>query len=534
MPVRRDRPSWRWRRSILIATVCLTAGSFPVAAGASEVIHVDVDSGDVDRGRLLYQEGESADGAPATAVLAGGSVEVPAATVPCASCHGRDGRGRPEGGVVPSNLTWQSLTKPYGVQHASGRQHPPYDERSLVKAISLGSDPAGNALHAAMPRYRLSHRAMDDLIAYLRVIANERDPGIGAETLRIATLTPSDGPAGEVGRSVVATLRALFADANAEGGVYGHRLVLVPLALPAADADLASRLAGADIFGLAAPLAPGRDAALAALSREAQLPVIGPITLEPQTGFPPNRQVFYLYSGLAGQAEALLAFAVDQHPKLRRLAIAGGTEAVAQAVEAAARQRFSEPSLQIATSVETEDGDTLVRGWIAAETEAVLWLDAGIEPLLHAAARHGWSGAIYIPGALVTGAALDAVASSGCQLFLASPHPTGSAAAAGRNNVLAWAAAHHLPAKHRAVMAATIAAGRLLVEGLRSAGRDLSRARLVEALETIRQLDTGTAPPLSYSPNRRVGIHGAAILAFDPATGGLRPVRGWQPLDNDR
>jgi hypothetical protein len=68
-------------------------------------------------------------------------VDAPATLLACVNCHGRDGKGKPEGSVVPSDITWEALTKPYGVTHASGRTHQPYTERLLVRAICLGIDP---------------------------------------------------------------------------------------------------------------------------------------------------------------------------------------------------------------------------------------------------------------------------------------------------------------------------------------------------------------------------------------------------------
>jgi hypothetical protein len=61
-----------------------------------------------------------------------------------------------------------------------------------------------------------------------------------------------------------------------------------------------------------------------------------------------------------------------------------------------------------------------------------------------------------------------------------------------------------------------LAAARLLVEGLRRAGRDVSRARLVEAIETIQRFETGDGAPVSYGPQRHVGFTGAEIMRLDP------------------
>ncbi|MFP5288285.1 MAG: ABC transporter substrate-binding protein, partial [Thermoanaerobaculia bacterium] len=102
-----------------------------------------------ENGKRIYLEGVSSSGGEITAVM-GEGVEVPAAAVPCSGCHGRDGRGKPEGGVSPSDVTWSRLTRPYGATHPSGRSHPPYDERLLKRAIAMGLDPAGTPLHVAM------------------------------------------------------------------------------------------------------------------------------------------------------------------------------------------------------------------------------------------------------------------------------------------------------------------------------------------------------------------------------------------------
>ena len=79
--------------------------------------------------------------------------------------NGKDGKGRPEGGVTPSNLTWAALTTNYEGKRKSGRTHPAYDERSLKKAITMGIDPAGNKLHPTMPKYKMSMRNAEILVS---------------------------------------------------------------------------------------------------------------------------------------------------------------------------------------------------------------------------------------------------------------------------------------------------------------------------------------------------------------------------------
>src|SRR5207302_166027 len=94
------------------------------------------------RGRRIYEQGMGSSGSPPQAVMTD-NVRVPASVVPCRNCHGSNGEGKPEGGVLPSNLTWEALTKPYGLTHPDGRTHRAYDDRSLRRAITLGIDPSG-------------------------------------------------------------------------------------------------------------------------------------------------------------------------------------------------------------------------------------------------------------------------------------------------------------------------------------------------------------------------------------------------------
>ncbi|MGH9425847.1 MAG: c-type cytochrome, partial [Terriglobia bacterium] len=76
------------------------------------------------RGQNIYLGlGDSSD-PPIKALIGDPPTEAEGALMACANCHGKDGRGKPEGGVVPSDITWQALTRPYTVTHPGGRTHP--------------------------------------------------------------------------------------------------------------------------------------------------------------------------------------------------------------------------------------------------------------------------------------------------------------------------------------------------------------------------------------------------------------------------
>src|SRR5262249_5136941 len=155
-----------------------------------------------------------------------GSLGVPGTRVPCASCHGRDGLGRPDAGVVPSDITWANLTKPYGLRHDNGRTHPAYTADAGIKAVTAGVGPAGKGLDAAMPRYTLDEAAAHDLLAYLKRVGDDVDQGVGASEVVVATVLPAGGQSRSIGDVVGRLLAAYFDDVNRTGGIYNRRIVL--------------------------------------------------------------------------------------------------------------------------------------------------------------------------------------------------------------------------------------------------------------------------------------------------------------------
>ncbi|MCH9650516.1 MAG: ABC transporter substrate-binding protein [Deltaproteobacteria bacterium] len=483
---------------------------------------------DPDRGREIFRRGVDADGKDIQAAMGPEGVEVPASLLPCASCHGHDGRGRPEGGISPSNLTWEALTKPYGVRHEGGREHPPYDEASLRRAITMGVDSAGNPLNSTMPQYRLSRRDADDLVAYLKLLGREQDPGLSEDSLRIGTVLPSQGPFGD---PVLRTLEAFFDELNEKGGIYGRRIELSAVHLTSGSRDteaeiqeIRQALEENAPFALVAPSMALREEALAALLEEWALPTVGPFATEPWLEFPPNRYVFYLYPGLEEQVRALVAFAearLDKEERRLLVVHSGGSETnyLVEAVREQAR----------------------LGGWVAVEMEitgqrepksshlatsrtqpsAVMLLDSRvtIAQLLASREEESWDPFILIPGSFAGPSLFAAPAAFRGEIFAAFPVLPGDTTPAAYQSYRELAQRIGLESTQVSPQLSALSAARLLVEALQRAGRKVSREKMLEELEGLYQFGTGFTPPVSYNPNRRLGVLGAHIVTVDPAEG---------------
>jgi len=484
---------------ICLGFVCLLS---PLLAGAGALTPEE------QRGRQIFVAGTSPSGGEVTAVMGSEGIEVPASTVPCAGCHGRDGRGRPEGGVTPSDLTWSVLTQPGEATAPSGRHHPPYDERLLKRAVTMGLDPAGNPLHAVMPRFRLSLQDMADLTAYLKRLGTASDPGLTGTAVRIGLVLPPPGPLTAMGKAVQAALAARFAEWNGKGGIYGRKLDLVPFEPPADTPTnptarrtaVADFLARSDTFAHLGAFLLGDDTALATLFEKSEMPLIAPFTVHPRETFPLQREVFYLLPGIETQGVALvraLRAAAWAHPPAPAI-VAPDDADLDDAVSAVSRACGTwAPAQTVRYGRSGFDPASLAHRLAGADP--ILFLGAGPEALalLRAADAIGWHPTFAATAAAGDGALREAPKSFAGHLWLALP--------AAPNEVSAQLTA--------------LAGAEILGEALGRAGRDLTRDRLIEQMESLRGFETGYAPPVTYTPNRRLGARGAWVLRPDQGAG---------------
>ena len=70
----------------------------------------------------------------------------------------------------------------------------------------------------------------------------------------------------------------------------------------------------------------------------------------------------------------------------------------------------------------------------------------------------------------------------------------------------------------------------ILVEGLKRAGKDVSREKLVAVLEGLYEFETGLTPQITFGPNRRIGALGAYIASVDPVEKKIISVSDWIKL----
>jgi ABC-type branched-subunit amino acid transport system substrate-binding protein len=475
---------------------------------------------DTNRGQNIYLYGTGSNGAPIVATEGEGNVNVPATVLRCVNCHGADGRGKPEGGLSPSNIRWTELSKPYSITTSSGRERPPYNESLLVRAITMGIDSGGQRLNAAMPKYQLTREQADDLVAYLKALNDVLDPGITDRSIKIGVILPPEESFSGMHRALLETLPAAFQKVNDEGGLYGRKLFLVFSSAPqfSLAESFQKFIQQEQPFALVESFIAGHESEINSYIEENRIPLIGAITLFPRVDAPIDRYAFYLLSGIEEQSEALAKFAASSQglKAARSLLVFNEEDGIQAAIDGITNKAetlgWTRPEL--VPVQEVKDWSQLLQD---GKIDAVFWLAPGefLEAFFAGALANEVFPLVLAPSAFVGAEIFRAPKQFSGHLFLSFPILPSDQTKEGEMEYLQLARAGNFSQGNLAERMVALSAVKLLIDSLEKAGRDVTREKIVENLEKLYRFETGQTPPLSFGPNRRVGATGTHVVGID-------------------
>jgi len=340
---------------------------------------------------------------------------------------------------------------------------------------------------------------MEDLLAYLKVVGTLAERGITDDEVHVGLILPAKGTMTAAGQAVQSALTAYFSELNAAGGIYSRRIVL-----HASQPPIEKFLDAQPLFALVSSFLAGSEPNVTEMLRERGLPLVGAFTLFPQLTQPVNPFVFYFYAGVPGEAEALVKFASKE-----------GTDGVA--VVHAVEGIFAIAADSITPSVrrfEVSDAASTAKALADANVKTALFLmpAATASSLIRETARLKTPVTVLLPASLANDDVLKAVAETKSPAYLAMPTLPGDTAPEALVEYRKLAARHSLSTANLPAQYQAIASAKVLVEGLKQTGRQVTAARLIGALEQLRDFAPGLGPAVSFGPNRRVGVSGMRIV----------------------
>lgn len=336
--------------------------------------------------------------------------------------------------------------------------------------------------------------------------------GITPKEILIGQFAAQSGPAAELGKRMQLGILTYFDSVNAKGGVNGRMLKLVSRDdgyEPERAAAAAKALIEEDkVFALVGSVGtPTTLAAVPAINAEG-IPLIGPFTGAQALREPFNRNIFHVRASYYDETERIV-----QHLTtigITRIAVFYQNDSYGKAglegVTRALTRRNLKPAAIAPVERNTVEVTAALTELMKASPEAIVQISAykSCAALIKAARGKGYGGQFFNVSFVGSKALADELgdAGSGVTISQVVPFPYIPSSSIVREYQKRMSEAGQKD--HDFSSLEGFLAARVLVEGLRRAGRNPTRAGLVTALESLRNHDMGGFT-VNYTPENHEG-----------------------------
>jgi len=338
------------------------------------------------------------------------------------------------------------------------------------------------------------------------------EPGVTADKIVLGQAAVLSGPAAQLGIQMRNGIKSYLDYVNARGGVHGRKLELVseddryePAVAPGATKKL---LDEHKVFALLGYVGTPTGVAHLPVVTQAKVPLVGMFTGAEALRVPFNRYVFHVRASYYDETEKIVEQVVSTGG--RKISVFYQNDAYGEAGRKGTELALERRKMKIHSSGTVERNtvkvDAAAKTIHASQPDAVVMVSAytSITAFVREMQKLG-SGATFYNVSFVGSKALaDALGKDGTGVAISQvvPFPWGTAVPVVKEyQQLAKKAGY--PDYNFSALEGFLSA-KVMVEGLRRAGRNPTREGLVEALEKMNDVDLGGFF-ISYSPKNRAG-----------------------------
>ncbi len=350
----------------------------------------------------------------------------------------------------------------------------------------------------------------------------QRVPGVTADSIRVGMPVALSGPVSTIGIPLARGAEAYFRWVNDQGGIHGRRIQLLledDRYIPSETVAVTRKLVERDeVFAIFRPLGTPTGAAIMDYLVERQVPVVAPASGSSMWIHPFKRNYFNIQPVYFFEGRIMGKWALEVL-KARRIAVFYQNDSYGKEGRDGFLQYLRLNGVRAVAEVPYEPGETSFTAHAVRLREAspdlvfVYAIPISAASLFREAARVGLRTRFLMTYVLsdpvmfrLAGELMDGVQAGA---WLVDPEDPGPAASAYRARLRA-AFPQEVPGGYSISSDASAA---LLVEGLRRAGRELTRDRFIEAMETIRNFTAGgLTPPFGYTRTDHSGIRALAMV----------------------
>jgi ABC-type branched-subunit amino acid transport system substrate-binding protein len=320
------------------------------------------------------------------------------------------------------------------------------------------------------------------------------------------------GAAAQLGIQMRNGIRAYFDYVNESGGVHGRKLELITLDdgyEPARTVPNTKKLIEEDkVFALIGYVGTPTSVPAIPIFTAAKVPFVGPFTGAEALRTPFNRYIFHVRASYYDETEKIVEQVVSTGGK--SIAVFYQDDAYGQAGLKGTEIAMTKRGLKIAALGTVERNTIKVENAVkvinAVQPDAVVMISAytSCAEFIRQMRKAG-SGAIFYNVSFVGSKALaDSLGSDGLGVAISQvvPFPWERAVPVVREYQRLSTKENHSDFNFSAIEGFLVA--KVFVEGLKRAGKDLTREKFIDAMEKIQDLDIGGFY-LSYSPKNHAG-----------------------------
>ncbi|HEY4374891.1 MAG TPA: ABC transporter substrate-binding protein [Burkholderiales bacterium] len=323
--------------------------------------------------------------------------------------------------------------------------------------------------------------------------------GVDADSIVLGQSCPLSGPAAELGTDMRLGAQLCFNEVNQKGGLFGRQIKLITLDdgyEPDRAVANTKRLIEQDrvfaLFGYVGT--PTSNAALPLFTR-ANVPFFGAFTGAESLRKPFNRNIFNVRASYFDETEKI----VEQLTNLgmQRIAVLYQNDAYGQAGLAGVQHALDKRKMKAVGQATVERNsvvvDPAVKALVPAQADVIIMISAykSIAAFVKAAKKAGYHGVFHNVSFVGARALAEELGPDGNGVAISQvvPFPYANSIPIVREYQQALKAGSSAGISFTSLEG--YIAGRTLVEGLRRTGKDLTRDKLIAALETMRQADIG-------------------------------------------
>jgi branched-chain amino acid transport system substrate-binding protein len=340
----------------------------------------------------------------------------------------------------------------------------------------------------------------------------QAQPGVSDKTIILGQSAALTGPAQELGKGMHDGAKAYFDHINAEGGIFGRKIVLKTLddgyEADRAAANTKQLIEQEGVFALFGYVGtPTSNASIPAVTK-AQIPFFAPFTGAEGLRDTGNRNIFHIRASYYQETEKIIEHVTTL--SIKRIAVfyqndaygKAGLEGVTRAlkkrnIEVVGLGTVERNSVDVAAAlqkIKTSDPQAVVM--ISAYTSCAAFIKAmiaeGKRPLF-------WNISFVGSRALARELGKDA---SGVHISQVMPAPWDDVSPLGKEYRTLYL--QNGKREWDYVSMEGFIAAKVFVEGLKRAGRDLTREKLIASLESMTAYDTGGFV-VRFRPDRHTG-----------------------------